>query len=308
MRYKELVEAPISDFRPMGDWDDEIDQDQYDQQDAEYWGGPAWTPGEKKKIHSKKWQNKVAKSWSKTKNNYILIPVAGEDAYNYEIIERGVVDISEVQEDFPEGYEFLQELNILDQSGNRTSEHADKTIVFFLGNSAADWIATSGWMLLHRLGHGSRTHKGRVNPAYTQIVNTVLDGIANIFGNFGIDMYQDHKRYPSGLSRRQEQWADYCLQKLMTTGSARRGKVRDRFEGIYEMWVQYLNSGSVKLRAPDSLDITNTYDSPNPKDEQELTEMDKDILSGSIEDLQDVLNEDLFPAFEQSIAGEIILM
>mgnify|MGYP001287068301 FL=1 len=36
MRYKEFFkEAPISDFRPMGDYDDEIDQDYYDDSDAE---------------------------------------------------------------------------------------------------------------------------------------------------------------------------------------------------------------------------------------------------------------------------------
>lgn len=308
MRYRELFkEAPISDFRPMGDWDDEIDQDQYDQQDAEYWGGAAWTPGEKKKIHSKKWQNKVAKSWSKTKNNYILIPVAGEDAYNYEIIERGVVDISEVQEDFPEGYEFLQELGVLDQSGSRTSKHADKTVVFFLGNSAADWVATSGWMLLHRLGHGSRTTRGKENPAYTNILTAIIQGLQNIYSNFGIDIHLDanfnSKKYKNSVA-----WADYGLQKIMTTGSARRNKVRDRYEGLYEMWVQYLNSGSVKLKAPDSIDLTNVNSVPNPKDEQELTEMDKDILSSYIEDLEETLNEELFPAFEQSIAGEIILM
>ena len=302
MRYKEFFkEAPISDFRPMGDYDDEIDQDQYDM-DA-----PAWTAGEKKKIHSQKWQNKVAKSWSKTKNNYILIPVAGEDAYNYDIIERGLVDINEVQEDFPQGYEFLQELNIIDQQGQRTEQHQDKTVVFFLGNAAADWVATSGWMLLHRLGHGSRTTRGKENPAYTQILTQIIQGLQSIYGNFGVDIRLD-ANYNSNRYKNSSAWADYGLQKIMTTGSARRNKVRDRFEGLYEMWAQYLNSGSVKLKAPDSIDLTNVNSVPDPKVEQELTEMDKDILSGSIEDLEETLNEELFPAFEQSIAGEIILM
>ena len=308
MRYKEFFkEAPISDFRPMGDYDDEIDQDYYDDSDAEYYTGPAWTTGEKKKIHSKKWQNKVAKSWSKTKNNYILIPVAGEDAYNYEIIERGVVDVSEVQEDFPQGYQFLQELNIIDQQGKRTEQHQDKTVVFFLGNAAADWVATSGWMLLHRLGHGSRTTRGKENPAYTQILTQIIQGLQSIYGNFGVDIRLD-ANYNSNRYKNSSAWADYGLQKIMTTGSARRNKVRDRFEGLYEMWAQYLNSGSVKLKAPDSIDLTNVNSVPNPKEEQELTEMDKDILSGRIEDLEETLNEELFPAFEQSIAGEIILM
>jgi len=36
--------------------------------------------------------------------------------------------------------------------------------------------------------------------------------------------------------------------------------------------------------------------------------MDKSILEGYIEDLQDQLNEELFPAFEDSIKGQIILM
>ena len=303
MRYKELFkEAPISDFKPMGDYGDEIDHDQYDMGYA-----PAWTPGEKKKIFKKTWQNKVAKSWSKTKNNYILIPVAGQDAYNYDIIERGVVDTNEIQEDFEEGYEFLQELNIIDQQGQRTQQHKDKTVVFFLGNAAADWVATSGWMLLHRLGHGSRTTRGKENPAYTQILTQIIQGLQSIYGNFGVDIRLD-ANYNSNRYKNSSAWADYGLQKIMTTGSARRNKVRDRFEGLYEMWAQYLNSGSVKLKAPDSIDLTNVNSVPDPKVEQELTEMDKDILSGSIEDLEETLNGELFPAFEQSIAGEIILM
>ena len=180
-------------------------------------------------------------------------------------------------------------------------------MVFFLGNAAADWVATSGWMLLHRLGHGSRTPRGEENPAYTQILTQIIQGLQSIYGNFGVDIHLD-ANYNSNRYKNSSAWADYGLQKIMTTGSARRNKVRDRFEGLYEMWAQYLNSGSVKLKAPDSIDLTNVNSVPNPNDEQELTEMDKDILSGSIDDLEETLNDDLFPAFEQSISGEIILM
>ena len=171
MRYKELIkEVPISDIQPMGDPDPEIDQDYASDDEGVY---KAWSEPEKRdwlspSAKAQKWRSGVVKSWSKTKNNYIIIPVFGEDAYNYENIEKGITPIDEIKSDFEEGYKFLHQLEIL-EDGQRTKKHADKTIVFFLGNAAEDWVRASGWMLLHRLGHASRTtHKPemKVNPAY----------------------------------------------------------------------------------------------------------------------------------------------
>lgn len=306
MRFKEfkrIKEAPISDFQPMGDWD-------YDHEDE--WGDEyeePWKAGEKKKIFNPQWKQKVYKSWSKTKNDYILIPVSGEATYNPEILERGVVTVDDLFQEFEEGFDQLVEMGVVDaETMTRTPQHKDKTVVFFLGNAADNWIAVSGWMLLHRLGHGSRTTQGEENPAYSAIVTAVFEGLHSIFGNFGVDLQHNPRNPNKMLDDKQAKWADYGLQKIMTTGSARKGVVRDRYEGIYEMWAQYLNRGAVQLRAPDTLDIENVTKAPNPRNEQELTDMDKSILEGYIEDLQDQLNDELFPAFEDSIKGEIILM
>ena len=92
MRFREVIkEAPISDIQPMGDPDPEIDQDFADPDEGIY---KAWTEPEKRdwlstSTKAQKWRAGVVKSWSKTKNNYLIIPVFGEDAYNYENLERG---------------------------------------------------------------------------------------------------------------------------------------------------------------------------------------------------------------------------
>ena len=317
MRYKELIkEVPISDIQPMGDPDPEIDQDYSDEDEGMY---KAWSEPEKRDFLSpsakaQKWRSGVVKSWSKTKNNYIIIPVFGEDAYNYENIEKGITPIDEIKSDFEEGYKFLHQLEIL-EDGQRTKKHADKTIVFFLGNAAEDWVRASGWMLLHRLGHASRTtHKPemKVNPAYSHALTLMFESLQDTFGNYGLDFWLKHDdnieaKVPSGRGVGRE-WAKYALQKIMTMRSARAGKLRDMYEALYEMWAQYLNTGGVKFQVPKTFDFNTSNKAPDPKDEQDLMPGDIQLVEGYLERFEEVMNEEAFPPLEESIAGEILLM
>ena len=325
---KELSVSPISDIQPMGDPYPEIDQDNADEVPK------AWTEPEKRDWLSdtpraKEWRNKVVKSWSKTKNNYLIIPVFGEDAYNYEILEKGVVPIKELSTEFPAGYNFLQEIGVLDlpynlsneysQLAQRSSKHADKTIVFFLGNSASQWIRSSGWMLLHRLGHATRTINGtKVNPAYSHALSLMFEQLQNTFANYGMDFWLKHNDYvnaklPSGDKvTGTREWALYALQKIMTTKSARSGKLRDMYEAIYEMWAQYLNTGRVTFRIPETFDFDSQggreKQGAGKKNEQELMPGDKQLIGGDLEEFERIMNEEAFPPMEESIAGEILIM
>ena len=243
-----------------------------------------------------------------------IIPVFGEDAYNYENIEKGITPIDEIKSDFEEGYKFLHQLEIL-EDGQRTKKHADKTIVFFLGNAAEDWVRASGWMLLHRLGHASRTtHKPemKVNPAYSHALTLMFESLQDTFGNYGLDFWLKHDdnieaKVPSGRGVGRE-WAKYALQKIMTMRSARAGKLRDMYEALYEMWAQYLNTGGVKFQVPKTFDFNTSNKAPDPKDEQDLMPGDIQLVEGYLERFEEVMNEEAFPPLEESIAGEILLM
>ena len=325
MRFREVIkEAPISDIQTMGDPDPEIDQDYADEEEGVY---RAWTEPEKRDWLSdtpkaKKWRSGVVNSWSKTKNNYLIIPVFGEEAYSYENLEKGVVPVIELATEFPEGYNFLQEIEVLDipKEGlaQRTKKHADKTIVFFLGNAADQWVRASGWMLLHRLGHASRTtHKPemQVNPAYSHALTLMFEGLQNVFGNFGVDFWLDHDdqvnaRVPSGKRHNSRDWAVYGLQKIMTMRSARAGKLRDAYEALYELWAQYLNTGGVTFRTPKTFDFTgqSRNNKPEIRSEQELMPGDIQLIDGYLEEFERVMNEEAFPPMEESIAGEILIM
>ena len=325
MRFREVLkEVPISDIQPMGDPDPEIDQDYADEDEGMY---KAWTEPEKRdwlspSSKAQKWRAGVAKSWSKTKNNYLIIPVFGEEAYNYENLEKGIVPIIELATEFPEGLNFLQEIEVLDipKEGlaQRTKKHADKTVVFFLGNAADQWVRASGWMLLHRLGHASRTtHKPEmmVNPAYSHALTLMFEGLQNVFGNFGIDFWLDHDdqvnaRVPSGKQHNSRAWAVYGLQKIMTMRSARAGKLRDAYEALYELWAQYLNTGGVTFRTPKTFDFTgqSRNNKPEIRSEQELMPGDIQLIDGYLEEFERVMNEEAFPPMEESIAGEILIM
>ncbi len=325
MRFRDVIkEAPISDIQPMGDPDPEIDQDYADEDEGMY---KAWTEPEKRdwlspSAKAQKWRAGVVKSWSKTKNNYLIIPVFGEEAYNYENLEKGIVPVIELATEFPDGYEHLQQLEVIDIPkeglGQRTKKHADKTIVFFLGNAADQWVRASGWMLLHRLGHASRTtHKPemKVNPAYSHALTLMFEGLQNVFGNFGIDFWLDHDdqvdaRVPSGKRHNSRDWAVYGLQKIMTMRSARAGKLRDAYEALYELWAQYLNTGGVKFQTPKTFDFTgqSRNNKPEIRSEQELMPGDIQLIDGYLQEFEQVMNEEAFPPMEESIAGEILIM
>ena len=326
MRFKEVLkEVPISDIQPMGDPDPEIDQDYADEDEGMY---KAWTEPEKRDWLSdspkaKKWRSGVVKSWSKTKNNYIIIPVFGENAYNYEIVEKGIVPVIELATEFPEGYNFLQEIEVLDipKEGlaQRTKKHADKTIVFFLGNAADMWVRASGWMLLHRLGHSARTTNKpemMVNPAYSHALSLMFESLQDTFANYGVDFWLQHDdnmdaRVPSGKQHNwSKEWATYALKKIMTMKSARSGNLRDGYEALYEMWAQYLNTGGVKFRVPKTFDFGGQSRSNKPeiKNEQELMPGDIQLIDGYLERFEEVMNEEAFPPMEESIAGEILIM
>jgi hypothetical protein len=331
MRFREVLnEVPISDIQPMGDPDPEIDQDHADEDEGMY---KAWTEPEKRdwlspSSKAQTWRAGVVKSWSKTKNNYLIIPVFGEEAYNYENIEKGIVPIITLATDFPEGYNFLQEIEVLDipkdpekygtRLSQRTKKHADKTIVFFLGNAAENWVRSSGWMLLHRLGHASRTtHKPElmVNPAYSHALTLMFENLQNTFGNFGVDFWLKHDdqvnaRVPSGQNIISREWAKYALQKIMTMRSARSGKLRDAYEALYEMWAQYLNTGGVKFRTPKTFDFSQSSKNNKPeiRSESELMPGDIQLIDGYLQEFEQVMNEEAFPPIEESIAGEILIM
>ena len=319
MRFKELIkEAPISDIQPMGDPDPEID---YDHTGTDGFGPgdegipSAWTEPEKRNWLSdepkaKKWRDRVVKSWSKTKNNYLIIPVFGEDAYNYEIIERGSTTALEMKMEFPNGYEFLHEIGVL-KNGRRTAKHKDKTVVFFLGNGASEWVRASGWMLLHRLGHAARTDHNEMNPAYRQALTLMFEQLQDTFANFGVDFFikrSDPYGAREPWHERGMAWADYALQKVMTMRSARKMQLRDRYEALYEMWAQYLNTGKVTLRVPDKFDFNSSNPEPKIEYENELYPGDKQMLANDIQQFEDIMNEEAFPPLEESIAGQILLM
>ena len=153
MRFREVLkEVPISDIQPMGDPDPEIDQDYADEDEGMY---KAWTEPEKRdwlspSSKAQKWRAGVVKSWSKTKNNYLIIPVFGEEAYNYENLEKGLSEIlrvlkkgglfiileTSVPKKFPfkQGYH-LYSKNILPLVGTLFSK--DKVAYNYLSESAS---------------------------------------------------------------------------------------------------------------------------------------------------------------------------
>jgi hypothetical protein len=173
-------------------------------------------------------------------------------------------------------------------------------------------------MLLHRLGHASKTtHKPemKANPAYSHALTLMFENLQNVFGNFGIDFWLNRDdnidaRVPSGQRHNSRDWAKYALQKIMTMRSARSGKLRDAYEALYEMWAQYLNTGGVTFRTPKTFDFTgqSRNNKPEIRSEQELMPGDIQLIDGYLEEFERVMNEEAFPPMEESIAGEILIM
>ena len=227
MRAKEFTtEAPITDFEPMGDFNKP---------------GP-FRGVDKKLVPHPTNQLKAVKFFQQTPYDFRLffsnIPGTGKYA------EYGPMSPENVKRIF--------------------GKYADKIIngsqdaitVVFVGNSGVDKVPLTPWMMAHRFGHAAnRVATGTVWDRNSNDQGAWFRAENHFFKTIN-DYLQEYYNKPtmSSIYARKEQFK-YDLRReysalfnaIGTQHSSRSGKINRPYEFLYEIFAQYLGTGSIKF-------------------------------------------------------------
>lgn len=221
MRAKEFTtEAPITDFEPMGDFNKP---------------GP-FRGVDKKLVPHPTNQLKAVKFFQQTPYDFRLffsnIPGTGKYA------EYGPMSPENVKRIF--------------------GKYADKIIngsqdaitVVFVGNSGVDKVPLTPWMMAHRFGHAIQAD-ARKNSGW----HVWTEAEKHFFNNVNECLTE---YYGKTTNSRERSWRDsfkFDLRReysalfnaIGTQHSSRSGKINRPYEFLYEIFAQYLGTGSIKF-------------------------------------------------------------
>jgi GNAT superfamily N-acetyltransferase len=268
----EVDEMALKQFTPMGDFNKP---------------GP-FKAVDKRLVQHQTNQLKTEKFFEQTPYDFRLFfsNIPGTGKYS----ETGPVNAQQLQQMF--GPEYAKQ--ILDGS-------EDAITVVFVGNSGADKVMITPWIMAHRFGHaiqaGARRNQGwstwqEAEKHFFTTVNSLL-----------ADYYRKQSR--SGGRQHQMQGdltAEYnaLFNALGTQRSSRTGQIKRPYEFLYEIFAQYLKTGEVTFNPlPQRIDYgrkawgTSTkgmFAQPGAEDIQDMAEilardmqyMFDDVLSSSV--------------------------
>jgi len=224
MRAQEFIiestvdEAPLADYQPLGNFNKQ---------------GPFRATDKKLVTHPVN-QLKAAKFFEKTPYDFRLffsnIPGTG----NYS--EYGKATPEDVQRMFGQYAE-----QILQGS-------EDAITVVFVGNSGADKVMLTPWMMAHRIGHAvqanvRKTGRGSTwQSAEEHLFGTINRILADFYGKKAINQFGN--KVNNALT------AEYnaLFNAIGTQRSSRTGQINRPYEFLYELFAQYLGTGHVTLK------------------------------------------------------------
>ena len=226
MKITEIItEAPLTDYVPMGDFNKP---------------GPFRNQVDKKLVTHPTNQLKTAKFLENTPDDFRLFfsNISGT-AKRTEI---GAVDNAFVQQVFGE------------QAAQIINGSEDAINVVYLGNSGANRVMLTPWIMAHRLGHAiqASTRTGR------DVISTWQAAERHFFGSINqtlTDVYRKDMRDRDSYGSRGDEslkWtksAEYnaIFNSIGTQRSSREKQINRPYEFLYEIFAQYIKDGKVTL-------------------------------------------------------------
>ena len=216
-----MIEAPLADYVPLGDFDKP---------------GPFRGPDKKLAVHPVN----ISKAERFFENNpydfrLFVSNISGTGKY----AETGVVDEQQLTQMF--GAENAKKIMA-------NSENA--ITVVYVGNAGDAKRIFTPWIMAHRFGHAiqASTLRGRNNSgmmtawknAEEHFFSTVNTMLAQTYG-------QPASRRQSGMDWSMTQKYNALFNAIGTQRSSRSKEIRRPYEFFYEMFAQYLGTGHVKL-------------------------------------------------------------
>jgi adenylate kinase family enzyme/GNAT superfamily N-acetyltransferase len=214
-----MAEAPLADYQPIGDFDKP---------------GP-FRGADKKLIPHPVNQLKAQRFFEKTPYNFRLFfsNIPGTGKYS----EYGVMDPDTVKIIFGDAGEQI------------VAGHENAITVVYVGNSGDSKVMLTPWMMAHRLGHaiqvGARGQMRNQQQPWKA-------GEDHFFGqvNSMLEEYYGKSGQPGG-NLKAELTPEYnaLFNAMGTQRSSRSGEIRRPYEFLYEIFAQYLGTGTVTFNA-----------------------------------------------------------
>jgi hypothetical protein len=217
----ELSEAPLADYMPMGDFDKP---------------GPFRGADKKLVVHPTN-QIKAQKFFEKTPYDFRLFfsNISGTGRYS----EYGAMSTNNIKEIFK------------DQAESIIDGHEDAITVVFVGNKGDSKVPMTPWIMAHRFGHAIQsTNRMGGWSAWKEVENLFFKSVNDMLEEY----YGKSSNSTGSNAYSQVKWnmtPEYnaLFNAIGTQRSSRRGEIRRPYEFLYEIFAQYLGTGSVTFNA-----------------------------------------------------------
>jgi hypothetical protein len=221
MKIRELItEAPLADYQPLGDF--------------ERGKGGFRHAVDKQLVTNPVTIGKVHKFFSRTPYDIRIFPVQVRGGGRW--LETGEVDRDTL----------VQAVGADNAQRILAGQGPDNITMVFTNNTGAERVPLTPWMMAHRMGHAMRRWRGyQSDRAWTEADRHFWNGLNGIntilrdcYGVTNTTREKDRVEIENAL-----------LNAIGTMRSARQRRIRRKWEMVYEIFAQYLNTGEVTFNS-----------------------------------------------------------
>ena len=219
MLIRELTEAPLRDYAPLGDFDRT---------------GGFRHAADRALVTSPVAIGKVQQFFSRTPYDFRIFPVQFTGGGRW--LETGAVT--------PER---LAEIVGTDNAQRILAGHGPDTItVVFTNNTGDRRLPLTPWIMAHRIGHAVQAsgRRGPANRAWQEAEQHFFSRVNAILSDhYGVDRARGNRM----IWELAPQYAA-LFNAIGTQRSSRQGEIRSPYEFLYELFAQYLGTGHITLK------------------------------------------------------------
>jgi hypothetical protein len=229
-----LLEAPISNFERIGEWE------QGDKPRG-------WDKASRGILTSPVGVEKIKTLWSKLPEDVDMYLVSNKEGWKH--TEVGEVDENWVKDNL--------KLNLPINHDNIT--------VIYTNNKGSEKVPATGWTLAHRFGHALRRSKGFLNHGRKTEYGLVEDNVQQLISKIADKIYRSNVKQNYGeYDRRKDKIKLEVAHALGTFKSARDKNLRNDAEFTNELIAQYIVTGNIKFNRelPNLLALRYTWGHP----------------------------------------------
>ena len=142
----------------------------------------------------------------------------------------------------------IQKLFPKEQAEAIINGHDDAITVVFVGNKGDSKVMLTPWIMAHRFGHAIQAgvRKNRGWSAWGEAEKHFFSTINNLLGEY-YNKLSKFNRYDTSVNWDLTPEYNALFNAIGTQRSSRSGQIKRPYEFLYELFAQYLGTGSIKL-------------------------------------------------------------